>query len=451
MPEKMSRRKYVAAVGGIAAVAVVGGASVYYLTRPPAPSELSIFGHGPGAEETVMRECVNRYQQENPNVDFNMEWVGGTGYLDALKTNVLAGTQSDIMWTNTGTHGEPFIELGVIQNLTDFYEEFDIWDRIIGGDPAGNPVSAAVLVSYTPGTPPVYEFPPKPNAEPYWVPTSMLGWGMYYNPAIFDEYGVDANIQTWDELSAACETFKKAGVIPTALSAAEPWEREHFFDILLVNVAGGCIDHPELGAEVQKGDAAWTDEPFMKAMEYYQDYRDQGYFQQGALGMEPDAVTLLFTEGKSAMYCQGSWMVSTIRETAPAFEFDLLPDCWPSIRTDKKKYIIGGCCDGWGINSESENMDDLYDFLEFMTRPEQMSAYPEIMKIPCAYKNVTPLEDPLGNKFVAMFPNMHIWTDITWHESMRDRLRLNLGKFINFEMSGEEVLTDLEAHSETVR
>jgi len=455
MPEaKISRRKYIAATGGIAAVAVIGGVGAYYLTRPPpppTPTKMSIFGQGPSIEQTTMEEWVERWKREHPDFEIKTEWAGGIGYRDAAKTRILAGTASDIIWSNTGTHGEEFIAIDGIANLKEFYEKYRIWDRIIGGDPAENPASTAVLVSYTPSVPPVYHYPPEPGAEPYFIPTSGLAWGMYYNPAIFNKYDVDPNIGTWDELSAACETFKKEGLVPIALEAIAPWEVEHFYDILLVNVEGGCIDDPRLIDKAQKGEVAWTDEPFMKAMEYYQDYRDKGYFQEGALGMESETVTLLFTEGKSAMYCQGSWQVATIRGTAPTLEFDVLPNCWPTIREDKKHYTIGGCCDGWGINPKAENKEDLYEFFEFITRPEQMSAYPEIAKMSCVYKDVTPLEDPLMNKFVAMFPNMHIWVDIIIHMEMRSRLRLNLKKFINFEMSGEEVLTDLETYSQTLR
>ena len=453
---KMSRRKYVAAAGGIAVVAVIGGVAAYYLTRPapPTPKELSIFGQGPSVEETVMEELAKRWKRDHPNFEIKTEWTGGAGgvgYIDALKAKVLAGAASDIMWDNSGTHGEDVIAMGGLASLKEFYDKYKIWDRVIGGDPAKNPNSMAVLLVYSPTEPPKYVSPPAPNAEPYFVGTNAVAWGMFYNPAIFDQYHVDPDIQTWDELSAACETFKRERVIPIAIQAQAPWEVEHFFDILLVNVKGGCIDNPKLLSQVLKGEAAWTDEPFMNAMKYYQDYRDKGYFQEGALGMDPDSVTLLFTEGKSAMYCQGSWMIATMKETAPDFKFDILPNCWPTIRTDKKKYIIGGCCQGWGLNPKAKNKEDVYEFFEFMTRPEQMSLWPELVKELCIYKDVTPLKDPLYNKFGAMFPNMYIWIDQIFGSLMRDRLRLNLKGFINLEMSGEQVLTDLEAYSKTVR
>ena len=54
------------------------------------------------------------------------------------------------------------------------------------------------------------------------LPTRSWPPSVIYNKEIFAEHGIEVPT-TWDELIAACETLKAAGVTPFYATFKEPW------------------------------------------------------------------------------------------------------------------------------------------------------------------------------------------------------------------------------------
>ena len=77
------------------------------------------------------------------------------------------------------------------------------------------------------------------DGQKYAMPLNYHVAGMWYNPSVMESAGVAVPVETWDDLKAACESLKGAGVVPIALLGTED------FDIMEVDVASIMISRAD--------------------------------------------------------------------------------------------------------------------------------------------------------------------------------------------------------------
>ena len=122
------------------------------------------------------QEIIARFEEENPDILIQLEAVSGRDYYTRLFTQIAAGDAPDIM--QIGDDAVPmFVDRDAFLRLDDF----------IGGDYA---LDTSI---YLPG---VLE-PGQWEGQQWLLPKDFTPLGVYYNKAIFDEYGVDYPQDGW--------------------------------------------------------------------------------------------------------------------------------------------------------------------------------------------------------------------------------------------------------------
>jgi multiple sugar transport system substrate-binding protein len=127
------------------------------------------------------QEIIARFEEANPDILVQLEAVSGRDYYTRLLTQIAAGDAPDIM--QIGDDAVPnFVDKGSFLPLDDF----------IAGD---YPLDTSI---YLPG---VLE-PGQWEGQQWLLPKDFSPLGVYYNKAIFDEYGVDypQSGWTWDDM-----------------------------------------------------------------------------------------------------------------------------------------------------------------------------------------------------------------------------------------------------------
>ncbi len=154
------------------------------------------------------------------------------------------------------------------------------------------------------------------NGEIYGVPfinTSIVG--VFYNKAMFEEYGVTIPT-TVSELEAAADTFVANGIIPFALANQPQWTGSMYFMSLATRFAG--LD--PFNAAVS-GEGSFEHESYVYAGEKIQEWVNNGYFPEGMNSMSPDDGqdrALLYQEA-AAMMVHGSWNTGSLRNDSEEF------------------------------------------------------------------------------------------------------------------------------------
>ncbi|MGW7165173.1 ABC transporter substrate-binding protein [Streptomyces sp. NPDC054884] len=132
--------------------------------------------------------------------------------------------------------------------------------------------------------------------------------GIWYNKQLFTDRGV-AVPATYDELVAAAEKFKSAGITPFSADGKDGWP--------LTRLVSGYL-YRELGPDalqaVADGKAKLTDPAYVKAAQAIADLGKAGYFGKGVGSIDYDTATQQFLTGKAAMFYMGSWALGDFND-----------------------------------------------------------------------------------------------------------------------------------------
>ena len=128
----------------------------------------------------------------------------------------------------------------------------------------------------------------------------MPTW-FWYSKAAFKKAGITAEPKTMDELFAALDKLKAAGLIALA-HGGQPWQENTVFTAVLANVGG-----TELYLKVMRDrDAkAIAGEDFKKVLTSFK--RLQSYVDKGAPGRNWNDATALLITGKAGVQIMGDW------------------------------------------------------------------------------------------------------------------------------------------------
>lgn len=206
------------------------------------------------------------------------------------------------------------------------------------------------------------------------LPYSTAAEGVIYNVQLFEDNGVEVPT-TWDELLAACETFRGAGVVPIYGTYAEGWTMaQGIFDYVVggsIDVAGFYAKLREVGPDFEPGaDYSFSGvlgpavDKIMALAEF--DTDDAG-------ARDYAAGNLAFGQGKAAMYLQGPWALGEIEKVDPDLEvatFALPATDDP----DETRCRINLDLGVW-IPRATPHMDQAMDLLSYLFQPDIINTY----------------------------------------------------------------------------
>lgn len=219
---------------------------------------------------------------------------------------------------------------------------------------------AGVLHDWT-GDPILHEFTEaglKANADmaqtgdhPKGLPTSISALPMLYNKKIFADNGI-AIPTTWDELIAAAEKLKAAGITPFELPFGDASQALLTFDMVGVSVDaidyGAKVDftkaYPEVGKKLQQLKPYGQSDPF---------------------GTNYDAATRAFAAGDAAMYPQGVWALAPLEQSNPELEIGAF--AFPADKADDGRLITSvDTYTGMSASVEGGKKDAAEKFITFL-------------------------------------------------------------------------------------
>ncbi|HEV2346087.1 MAG TPA: extracellular solute-binding protein [Actinocrinis sp.] len=139
---------------------------------------------------------------------------------------------------------------------------------------------------------------------------------VFYNKTLFVRAGVTTVPKTWADFMAVCAKLKVAGITPVELGGGDPFAASMpLVGILSADVLG---KDPNWLQERYAGKVHFTDANVETAVAKYRTMAQDGYFEDGALGVKyADSITN-FTSGKTAMYMMGSWFLGSVPKAAAA-------------------------------------------------------------------------------------------------------------------------------------
>ena len=233
-----------------------------------------------GGESVAVRKIADAYRAAGG------VWVdtavAGSEQARAVAINRIVGNNAPAAALfNTSRQFTDLIEQGMLNNVDDVALR-ERWDSTLP-----EPVRSVIKV----------------KGHYYAVPMNlhMPAW-IWYSKAAFKKAGIAAEPATMDELFAALDKLKAAGLIPLA-HGGQPWQENIVFMAVLANVGG-----KELYLQVfrDRDQRAIGSDAFKKVLLAFK--RLHNYVDAGAPGRNWNDATALLASGKAGVQIMGDWV-----------------------------------------------------------------------------------------------------------------------------------------------
>ncbi|MDG4827672.1 extracellular solute-binding protein [Asanoa sp. WMMD1127] len=332
-------RRIVRVVACLATAALLGGCGV--LGADDGRTTLDFFQFKPEAIETFDR-LIADFEREHPDIHVVQNHVPNAD--TAIRTRLVRDDVPDVMTLNANASFGELARAGV------FYD--------FAREPATRTVTPAILdIINALGT----ANPGEVNGLPF----ASNADGVLYNKALFAQHDVKVPT-TWQELIAAAETFKAAGVTPFYATLKESWTALPSFNALAANLP------PDDFWEQRRAGATTFADAYGTVADRYQQLFS--YAQPDKLSRGYNDGNQAFAEGETAMYLQGIWAIPTIREFEPDFDIGVFPLPMDSPADTR---LVSGVDVAITLGREPSNKDAAMTFVNWLMRPEVVSAYAE--------------------------------------------------------------------------
>jgi raffinose/stachyose/melibiose transport system substrate-binding protein len=334
-------------LGGILALALgittmLGGCA----SSPGAgPAEITFHMSKPEAIP-FFRDLTEQFNTEQSDVEVTLDTASN------LSAGFLRGNPPDVGLLNYNMEMARFMERGALSDLSDMPEA----ERI-------RPDVQDLVDQYA-------TFPGRTSVLPY----SVAAASVIYNVQIFEDNGI-AVPTTWDELIAACETLKAAGITPIYSTYKEPWTvGQGLFDYTV----GGTIDVADFYEQMnEQGTNVGPDSP----VSFQKTLRDPvermvelaGYSNEDAESRGYGDGNVAFAKGEAAMYLQGPWALGEIAKTDP----DVVLGTFPLPVTDDpndRKVRVNLDLALW-IPEVSDDKEAARQFVSYLMQQDVMDEY----------------------------------------------------------------------------
>ena len=270
---RVNRRTLAKTTGGLAALAALGGSFSARSAFAQDATSVTMWGNHPEWKDP-MEGLLSAFMTAHPEVKIEFSAVPGSDYPAKLQTALSGGQPSDILGELEGSIIAKSLAGGTLPYA-------DLTGKI---DVSGLTDTARSQVTV--------------NSIDYGCPLASYTVGLAYQRPIFTDNGITPPT-TWDELKAACDKLKTAGVTPLVLGAKDG-VHPYFMYIGLTSAVLG----PDGFQQVLTGEKKLTDPDLVAATQLLLDL--QPYYNPGFEATDYVSGKAIFAQGLGAMMVAGT-------------------------------------------------------------------------------------------------------------------------------------------------
>lgn len=311
-----------------------------------------------GAQGEAWDALVSGFEEANPGVTVTTEQRAVDPHKDALRQAAGTDAVPDIYryWGGPGLGGE-LIDVGMSMDITHYYDEYGWADQLT--DVA---VARAQLYGGYNG-----------------VAFQESSEALYYNKALFEQAGITELPTTYDDLVAAAEKIKAAGITPMEMGGTVNWHVMRLLDSIIENKCGA-----DKADELNQGDGDWGAEQCVTDSFVELKKWGDNYFNEGYMAISQDDSSQLFFTGQAAMALEGDWFgPQAVDGGMTEDQFGIFP--FPT--ETGRLYGFGELL---YITKDAKNPDLAAKFLDYMASEEGQGKLGTAFSVISPNKNVSP-------------------------------------------------------------
>jgi glucose/mannose transport system substrate-binding protein len=233
-----------------------------------------------GGESAAVKQVAQAYRAAG-GVWIDTAIAGGDQSRAVTINRIVGGNPPTAAQFNTSKQFLDVIEQGMLNNVDDVAQK-EGWDKLLP-----EPIINVIKI----------------KGHYYAVPLNihMQTW-IWYSKAAFKKAGIAREPATMDELFAALDKLKAAGIVPLA-HGGQAWQETVLFSAILANLGGKDL---YLSVVRDRDQRAINSDAFKKVLLAFK--RMQSYVDAGAPGRNWNDATAMLISGKGGVQIMGDWV-----------------------------------------------------------------------------------------------------------------------------------------------
>ncbi|NUP47379.1 MAG: extracellular solute-binding protein [Catenulispora sp.] len=303
---------------------------------------LHVVGFEGGGNEIADIPTINAaFEKSHPGVKIDYKYVANEEYDAYNNTRLAAGTAADVLMVNR-SRVITWQEQGYLADLSD------------------QPWVGRLLPAMKPFT--------QVGAKTYDFVQQNIPIGLYANLDLLKQAGIDQVPTDWPSFLKALDTLKAKGIGGIEIPNLKGWNALQVSLALAAN-----LGDPAWGANYDNGSSTWA-ASWAPEIDKLKQLLTSGAVDGKTMnGIDPFSQGVqAFAGGKYAFYVDGAWDLSHYKESAK-FSFSLNPFPGGDAGSTPKTFTFIGS--GWSVNAASKQQTAAKQYVDFMSQPEQDSAY----------------------------------------------------------------------------
>jgi ABC-type glycerol-3-phosphate transport system substrate-binding protein len=271
----VSRRRVLAGGAGLAAAAALRPG--FGLAAPALQGKSLKFYNDKAPWEDFFKQ-MGKMAGDAIGVSFEpVEYSDTTTYQQTINSALPTNDVPDLFTWWSGYRMEDLVQQGVVSDTTEIFQ---------AAIKAGNlPESLAAAFTF--------------DNKQYAMPLHVSYWPMFYNKQVFTKQGIEVP-KTWDDVMAAAEKLKGAGITPFFATTDGRWPAFIWFEELLIHT------NPTFYKELCDGKQSYTDPVVTGVFDQWKEMLQKDWFTPLDTPMDSNAVNM-FVKGEYAMMPVGTW------------------------------------------------------------------------------------------------------------------------------------------------
>lgn len=318
---------------------------------------------------TIVNEIIANFEKENEGVKVELEVLSNEQYKDKLKVLSTSNELPDVGMTWAAGFLTPYVEGNKFAPLDDLLEN-ELND------------------SFVAGTAEAYAI----DGKTYGLPLELNIATIFYNKAIFAEYGLEAP-KTYDEFKHIITTLNDNGVAPIALGNKDRWTGSLWYMYLADRIGGADV----LTSAINRS-GTFEDPALVSAAEEVQNLVEMNAFVKGFNGLADEEAKSMFMSEQAAMYLIGSWDLpnfTTNEEVPQEFRDSIGFFNFPTVdgKGDLNSHV-GGPGVGLFVSEDSDVKEEAKKFVSYFVKEWGEKSVTQAGVIPATKLDADSLELP---------------------------------------------------------
>lgn len=291
-------------------------------------------------KNTMFKELVQEYMDENPNVTINMDSILNDQYKEKIRMIVATDEVPDIFSSWSGSFAKEMIDSGNVMALDDIYESDQEWS---------SKIARASVDGFT--------F----DGRIYGIPWSQDGKVFYYNKEIFAKNNLQIP-KTWSEFMGVLDQLKAAGYeTPIVEGLGDNWAVLHYLGTMNQRM----VDPAVLAGDYDPAVGGFTDPAYVEVLNRWKQLTS--YMGEISVAIDHEtARNTYFAAGKAPiMYLQFAEIPMLEKVLPEGFTYGFFD--FPAFEDGKgDSKALTGAPEGFMISSKAKNTEECVRFLKWL-------------------------------------------------------------------------------------